>query len=667
MIIKNIKIKNYKTYLSLDLDLSISPNRPIVLIGGMNGGGKTTLFEAICGALYGLKIRNKEHFVELFNNGVMGHTDPEIVLELTFVGMVLGQEQKYILRRIYKLNPSEMPVESVSLNMNGNQFVFGTAMTFAQRAQAEQQVNKIIKANLPQELSKYFLFDAMQSSDLLKENVFAQIIRDNIENVMGFNKYIQLERASERLQQEWAAKRLAAQKEADEYNNLCKQKSDLELELNQNTIEQDRLYKFMVNIKDEYEIAKDGAKAIADNRVKIEDLKSKIEDTKRAAANYNEQLKSVVDALELNVFIPKMISNISLELNDVIRSKEEIQRKIGEQLSLEQLQDITNQILKYLKKNLLCVEGIDDEKIVAYLRKQQMAQEGILDKYSYLDGTEVDAIKAALSSHSVNTFIQLDTLRHDVDTRVSTLKEQEMQKDSLERMQRGGNATIIKDYEDSEAKLNNLKDSLTDIRGRISRLEKQIHQYDIQLQQEPDVKYDTLVELKKFFDDVANSLLLRKKRKIEEDMKEQLNKLLISYKNCISKVELSDQLENFSIKLYHKSGNIISLNQLNAASKQIFIQVLLKVLRNLGDYNPPVMIDTVMGVLDEESRDVLMEEYFPDLAEQTILLCTTSEIRKDKDYIKLEPFVAKSYTLTRDVEQQCTNVESGYFGIQLSE
>jgi DNA sulfur modification protein DndD len=633
----------------------------------MNGGGKTTLFEAICGALYGLKIRNKEHFVELFNNGAVGHTDPEIVLELSFVGMVLGQEQKYILRRIYKLNPSEMPVESVSLNMNGNQFVFGTAMTFAQRAQAEQQVNKIIKANLPQELSKYFLFDAMQSSDLLKENVFAQIIRDNIENVMGFNKYIQMERASERLQQEWAAKRLAAQKEADEYNNLCKQKSDLELELNQNTIEQDRLYKFMVNIKDEYEIAKDGAKAIADNRVKIEDLKSKIEDTKRAAANYNEQLKSVVDALELNVFIPKMISNISLELNDVIRSKEEIQRKIGEQLSLEQLQDITNQILKYLKKNLLCVEGIDDEKIVAYLRKQQMAQEGILDKYSYLDGTEVDAIKAALSSHSVNTFIQLDTLRHDVDTRVSTLKEQEMQKDSLERMQRGGNATIIKDYEDSEAKLNNLKDSSTDIRGRISRLEKQIHQYDIQLQQEPDVKYDTLVELKKFFDDVANSLLLRKKRKIEEDMKEQLNKLLISYKNCISKVELSDQLENFSIKLYHKSGNIISLNQLNAASKQIFIQVLLKVLRNLGDYNPPVMIDTVMGVLDEESRDVLMEEYFPDLAEQTILLCTTSEIRKDKDYIKLEPFVAKSYTLTRDVEQQCTNVESGYFGIQLSE
>ena len=65
MLIKRIKISNYKTYLSLDLDLGVSPERPIVLIGGMNGGGKTTLFEAICGALYGLKIKNKAQFSEL--------------------------------------------------------------------------------------------------------------------------------------------------------------------------------------------------------------------------------------------------------------------------------------------------------------------------------------------------------------------------------------------------------------------------------------------------------------------------------------------------------------------------------------------------------------------------------------------------------------------------
>ena len=51
MIIQRIRISNYKTYLDLDLNLAPKDDRPVILIGGMNGGGKTTLFEAICGAL----------------------------------------------------------------------------------------------------------------------------------------------------------------------------------------------------------------------------------------------------------------------------------------------------------------------------------------------------------------------------------------------------------------------------------------------------------------------------------------------------------------------------------------------------------------------------------------------------------------------------------------
>ena len=64
----------------------------------------------------------------------------------------------------------------------------------------------------------------------------------------------------------------------------------------------------------------------------------------------------------------------------------------------------------------------------------------------------------------------------------------------------------------------------------------------------------------------------------------------------------------------------------------------------------------------------MMEEYFPKLAEQTILLCTTSEIRKDgpeSDYEKLKAYISKTYTLIRDVEQQNTHVEEGYFGLKL--
>ena len=74
MLIQKIKISNFKTYLSLDLDLTVDDDRPIILIGGSNGGGKTTLFEAISGALYGLKIESKEHFMELLNQGAINKT-----------------------------------------------------------------------------------------------------------------------------------------------------------------------------------------------------------------------------------------------------------------------------------------------------------------------------------------------------------------------------------------------------------------------------------------------------------------------------------------------------------------------------------------------------------------------------------------------------------------
>ena len=666
MLIQRIKISNFKTYLSLDLDLTVDDDRPIILIGGSNGGGKTTLFEAISGALYGLKIESKEHFMELLNQGAVNKVKPEISLQITFVGKVLGQQQKYILKRNYILNPQGRPLESVSLNMNGNMYVYGTMTAPKERVRAEQEISKIIKANLPQELSQYFLFDAMQSSELLKKNVFQQTIRDNFENVLGFKKYLQLKRAAEKLQQEWAEQRLEAEKEAKEYNSLCNQKEQLISELNANLAEQDRLYKYMSSVEDEYQQAKDGAQQAANLSKRIQDVDGKIRVITEDAANYAENLKAFVDNIEINVFLPKLASNLSQEINNILRVKEQLQKQSTGTYPIETLRDVTSKIIDYLKELSLCSQAVDEENVISHIVAMQNTTNA-KDPYDYLNTAEVDALRELPKKGNGNQFVSIDRKRQDMEIQLANLDNLRTEKRTLEQTQAGGNGLLIANYEDAKRSVDKLKTQEDSLKNEIQRLEKRIHQFDVQIQQEPDVKFDTLVKLRPFFDKVADNLLKKKKTQIETEMQSQLNRLLVSYKGHVGRVELSDSMENFNIKLYHSAGNEISLNQLNAASKQIFIQVLLKVLRNLGDYNPPVMIDTVMGVLDNESRDALMEEYFPQLAEQTILLCTTSEIRTDSDYIKLEPFISKTYTLHRNVEEQNTTIDEGYFGISLNQ
>lgn len=666
MLIQRIKISNYKTYLSLDLDLTVDDDCPIILIGGANGGGKTTLFEPISGALYGLKIENKEHFMELLNQGALNTAKPEISLQITFVGKVLGQQQKYILKRVYQLNPQGKPLESVSLNMNGNMYVYGTMTAPKDRVKAEQEINKIIKANLPQELSQYFLFDAMQSSELLKKNVFAQTIRDNFENVLGFKKYLQLKRAAEKLQQEWAQQRLEAEKEAQEYNELCAQKDKLTADLNTCIAEQDTKYKYLASVEVEYKRAKDGAQEASALNKKIQELTSKIDDIVKRAATYAEDLKAFVDNIEIDLFLPKLASNLAQEINNILHIKEQLQKENTGAYPLETLKDVTNKIITYLKDLSLCSESVDEEQVVSHIVAIQNSTNKE-DPFGYLDEAEVTALSNLVKRTGSNQFIALDRQRQELEIQLSTLDNLRSQKQTLEQTQVGGNEYLIQNYEAAQKQIEKLKGQEATLKADIQRLEKRIHQFDVQIQQEPDIKFDTLVKLKPLFEKIADSLLKKKKAQIESEMQQQLNKLLVSYKGHVAKVELSDSIEQFNIKLYHTAGNEISLNQLNAASKQIFIQVLLKVLRNLGDYNPPVMIDTVMGVLDNESRDALMEEYFPQLAEQTILLCTTSEIRTDSDYIKLEPFISKTYTLHRNVEAQNTTVEDGYFGLTLNQ
>ncbi len=670
MKIKRIYAENYKTYKQLDLDLEVTADRPIILIGGGNGCGKTTLFDAIYHALYGLDVKTPRQFEELFNAGeriTSGMKNKHIVLQVDFSGFVVNKEQQYRLKRAYMLAEDRV-LESVTLSMGGNTFTYGSGSTAQQRSANEEVVNKIIAANLPKELSYYFLFDAMKTSDLLKEEQINKLIEKNINSVMGFSKYSRLRKGSESLLAEKKQERLENENQRKEYGKLTKEKEDLENEVQELNSEYSKALIFANDNLDQYTQLKEGRNADSITQDKIRHLQQDVDNTLKAEQEYRQDADILAKDLELKVVYPKLASLLSTEIEMIAHAKEEATSSRANILSDQQIEVFTNNLVKLIEERYLAGRKIDVAVLIEEMKQQQEQENTYEDKYAFLSSDDIDRLNKLIYSSSANPFVILDDKRTQLNNSIKELSRQREQIREYQRVLNGNDYTFIELYESNTKRINELKDVIASKNDKVKELKKKIATYDYDMPQVPDPQYDLLCKLPDFFKELSVKLLRAKKASIERMMRDQLNINLVVYAGVIGRVELSaENSDEISFKIYHKDGNEIYLNQLNAGAKQTVMQVLLKVLYTLGDYEPPVMIDTVMGVLDKESREVILERYFPDLAHQTILLSTDTEITTENDFAKIQAYVAKTYTLHRDKENQCTTISEDYFGLKTRE
>ncbi len=670
MKIKRIYAENYKTYKHLDLELEVTADRPIILIGGGNGCGKTTLFDAIYHALYGLDVKTPRQFEELFNAGERlqsGMKNKYIVLQVDFSGFVVNKEQQYRLKRAYMLADDRV-LESVTLSMGGNTFTYGSGSTMQQRSTNEEIVNKIIAANLPKELSYYFLFDAMKTSELLKEEQINRLIEKNINSVMGFNKYSRLRKGAEAMLAAKKAERLENENQRKEYSNLTKDKEKLEKEVEKMNAEYAEALEYANEYQDQYNHIKEGRDADDVTRDKMRKLEQSVENTLRMEQDYRQDVDALSKDIETTVVFPKLASLLSTEIEMIIHAKEDVASQRVNLLSDKQIEVFTNHLAHLIEERYLQGRKLDIPSLIEEMKLQQERENTFEDKYSFFTASDIDRLKNLIFSSAANPFTMLDDQRERLNSDIHDLPRQREQIKNYQRALSGSDYTIIELYERNTQRISELKTLIAEKKEEITKLGKKIATYDYDLPQIPDPQYDLLCKLPDFFKQLSVKLLRAKKASIERMMRDQLNENLVVYAGVIGKVELSaGNSDDISFKIYHKDGNEIYLSQLNAGAKQTVMQVLLKVLYNLGDYEPPVMIDTVMGVLDKESREVILERYFPDLAHQTILLSTDTEITTENDFVKIQACVAKTYTLHRDKENQCTTISEDYFGLKTSE
>jgi len=172
--------KSFATRTELDLgDPEPSDTRNVILVGGMNGSGKTSIIEAINACLYGA---DADFVFARINrrNLKQGRGDVELGLDLT-----LDNNAKLSIRRRWSLadprsrDPRDLN-EELRITLDGKLVI---------ASGGESDWGELVDLIIPQGVSQFFFFDGEKIQDLAADTDPGGRLRESMESVLGIQLY----------------------------------------------------------------------------------------------------------------------------------------------------------------------------------------------------------------------------------------------------------------------------------------------------------------------------------------------------------------------------------------------------------------------------------------------------------------------------------------------
>ena len=146
--------------------------------------------------------------------------------------------------------------------------------------------------------------------------------------------------------------------------------------------------------------------------------------------------------------------------------------------------------------------------------------------------------------------------------------------------------------------------------------------------------------------------------------------VLESFRRLVRKGSLVSALRidpaTFAMELRGGDGAPVTPDRLSAGERQLLAVAILWGLAQASGRPLPTVIDTPLGRLDSVHRRHLVERYFPAASHQVLLLSTDEEIA-GRHLEALRPSVGRSYRLVFDEAAGRTSIEPGYFASELGD
>ncbi len=161
----------------------------------------------------------------------------------------------------------------------------------------------------------------------------------------------------------------------------------------------------------------------------------------------------------------------------------------------------------------------------------------------------------------------------------------------------------------------------------------------------------------KALNDLHQKLRLEMRLSVEDKINQRLTQLIVDH-GLIDKVTLDD---NYIMTFRDGGGAVVGRSSLSSGLKQLAATALLWAMKDVAGHDLPVIIDTPLGRIDRSNQRSLLENYYPEIAKQVIILPTDSELDETKLNI-LSDHIAAQYVIRNDDGASASIVRGALIG-----
>ena len=631
MILQTLEVENFGIYSGIHrFELSPDPggNRPIVLITGQNGGGKSTFFEAIRLVFYGkrclgIRIAQSQYDAYLLEKIHLGATKRFARLRLDFTRIEEGHSRNYQIVRAWAARGKSV-VESFDLKRDGS-IVLDLA---------PEEWQNHIEDLVPPGVSQLFFFDGEKIEEFA-DNESNTGIRNSIHMLFGLDLIEQLR---------------------TDLSHYAARKDNKGVDVSFEALETER-----ADLDEAVRVAEEDRAETNSRRDQV------LGRVRRAETRFkSEGGRFATDREQLQMF-----------LNENLRERERLLLLLkafaGSALPLSIAPALIEELQLIVDKVRL---QSSPEAITAFINAFESRIPAAKSSGNTWTNTHLDTLRRFASQEYSNSACStgaepaLDADPAFISNRLSqltTLSRAEAAKLAEDLDQNSKERTILEQQLEG-FDLGLASDALDELKAAIRRLgavEAQLDQQDRVIQ---DLR-NRRVALDSEWSRSQKAIIRKARGKRSRDIAARAAAALIEYEeqllearilsiklhfrecfsNLIRKQNLVKSIAfdkcTFDITLVGVDGNRIPHEALSAGERQIFAISMIWALAKTSGCTFPVLIDTPLSRLDKRHRQAFIESYVTTASHQVILLCTDTEMTPDLEE-SLKPHISSSYHLS---------------------